>query len=125
MGEHHKLDTDHQVFFYEQEFYVLSNFSAFRLRWMGNDFDTSEAAYHWEKFEDPTIRARILHAPSAHAAFKTAEILNPALVGYGHHWREHIITEAHYMLRTAVMHERQRAGRDHSGIFPTHFNERK
>ena len=73
MGEHHKLDTDHQVFFYEQEFYVLSNFSAFRLRWMGNDFDTSEAAYHWEKFEDPTIRARILHAPSAHAAFKTAE----------------------------------------------------
>lgn len=61
----------------------------------------------------------------ANNAIQTAEILNPALVGYGHHWREHIITEAHYMLRTAVMHERQRAGRDHSGIFPTHFNERK
>jgi hypothetical protein len=29
----YKLDTDSQVFFYEQEFYVLSNFSAFSLQW--------------------------------------------------------------------------------------------
>ena len=29
----HKLDTDQQVFFYEQDFYVLSNFSAFRVKW--------------------------------------------------------------------------------------------
>lgn len=47
---HHQRDTDTHVSFYEHEFYVLSNFSAFRLRWRGRDFDTSEHAYHWEKF---------------------------------------------------------------------------
>lgn len=73
MGNH-KLDTDSQVFFYEQEFYVLSNFSAFRLYWKRKYFDTAEAAYHWEKFPDhPLIRASIMMAPSAHEAFKIAE----------------------------------------------------
>jgi hypothetical protein len=51
-GVTHKLDAETQVFFYEQEFYVLSNFSAFRLHWRGISFDTSEAAYQWEKFPD-------------------------------------------------------------------------
>jgi predicted NAD-dependent protein-ADP-ribosyltransferase YbiA (DUF1768 family) len=46
----HKLDTDTQVFFYEQEFYVLSNFSAFNLRFGGITFPTSEHCYHWHKF---------------------------------------------------------------------------
>ena len=79
----HKLDTDTQVFFYEQDFYVLSNFSAFTLQWKGVRFDTSESAYHWEKFDYATeyhdalalaaIREGILHAPSAHEAFKFAE----------------------------------------------------
>lgn len=70
----HKLDTDTQVFFYEQEFYVLSNFSAFTLEWKGIRFDTSEAAYHWEKFIDyPNLQEQIRQAPSAHAAFKIAE----------------------------------------------------
>ena len=73
VGDNHKLDTDTQVFFYEQDFYVLSNFSAFRLFWKGFDFDTSEAVYHWEKFSDPTIRRRIFDASSAHDAFKIAE----------------------------------------------------
>jgi hypothetical protein len=73
-----KLDTDKQVFFYEQEFYVLSNFSPFRLRWRRIDFDTSEHAYHWEKFDagDFTgmeVQRRILVARSAHDAFKIAE----------------------------------------------------
>ncbi len=69
-----KLDTDKQIFFYEQEFYVLSNFSAFRLDWAGLTFDTSEAAYHWNKFPDHIgLRDAILHAPSAHLAFKIAE----------------------------------------------------
>ncbi len=74
MGENHKLDTDETVFFYEQDFYVLSNFSAFRLKWKDRDFDTSEAAYHWEKFpgESP-VRDLIQFADSAHAAFKVAE----------------------------------------------------
>jgi ribA/ribD-fused uncharacterized protein len=68
------LDTPGRVRFYEHDFYVLSNFSAFTLRWAGERFDTSEAAYHYEKFpERHDIGADILHAPSAHEAFKIAE----------------------------------------------------
>jgi ribA/ribD-fused uncharacterized protein len=79
------LDTDTQVFFYEQDFYVLSNFSAFSLRWKDHRFDTSEAAYQWEKFPlhadltkqelvtRESIRNAILNAPSAHDAYKIAE----------------------------------------------------
>jgi len=72
----HKLDAPGQVLFYEQDFYVLSNFSAFSLQWFGYRFDTSEAAYHWMKFNSPyqaNIREMILLAPSAHEAFKIAE----------------------------------------------------
>lgn len=73
--EYHKLDNEKQIFFYEQDFYVLSNFSAFKITWRGRDFDTSEAAYHYEKFIDhPEIQEKILHARSAHEAFKIAEI---------------------------------------------------
>ena len=79
--ELHGLDTETEVFFYEQDFYVLSNFSAFNLRWKGNTFPTSEHAYHWEKFAghwDATnaagnIAVQVLNAPSAHEAFKIAE----------------------------------------------------
>jgi ribA/ribD-fused uncharacterized protein len=72
--EAHKLDTETQVFFYEQDFYVLSNFSAFTLMWKDIRFDTSEAAYHWEKFPDhPELRKTIASAASAHEAFKLAE----------------------------------------------------
>lgn len=68
------LDTDQQVFFYEQDFYVLSNFSAFTLQWKAYRFDTSEAAYHYEKFpRNVAIRVEIQTAPSAHEAFKIAE----------------------------------------------------
>ncbi len=79
----HKLDTDTQVFFYEQDFYILSNFSSFRVRWRGIDFDTSEHAYHFAKFTDvenhgisdqATDAARELRVSrSAHEAFKIAE----------------------------------------------------
>jgi ribA/ribD-fused uncharacterized protein len=70
----HKLDSNQQVFFYEQEFYVLSNFSSFALVWRGKRFDTSEAAYHWEKFPgEPGILAQILGAMSAHDSYKIAE----------------------------------------------------
>lgn len=48
--ELHGLDTPERVCFYEQDFYVLSNFSAFSLRWKGWTFPTVEHAYHWEKF---------------------------------------------------------------------------
>lgn len=73
-GTNHKLDTDRQVFFYEQDFYVLSNFSAFRLLWKGYWYDTSEAAYHSEKFpHDIGLQIKIRQANSAHESFKIAE----------------------------------------------------
>lgn len=73
--ELHGLDTEQQVFFYEQDFYVLSNFSAFNLEWEGRTFPTSEHAYQWEKFAPhyTALRDYIQHAPSAHEAFKLAE----------------------------------------------------
>lgn len=78
MSENHKLDTDTQVFFYEQDFYVLSNFSAFSLWLAGIRFDTSEAAYHYEKFPyATTVQVQIRNAPSAHEAFKIAERNKP------------------------------------------------
>jgi ribA/ribD-fused uncharacterized protein len=74
--ECHKLDTPTHVFFYEQEFYVLSNFSAFALKWKGQRFDTAEHAYHWEKFTSAAAAAarwEVLTAASAHDAFKAAQ----------------------------------------------------
>lgn len=73
--ENFKLDTDTHVFFYEQDFYVLSNFSSFRVIIDGIDFMTSEHAYHYYKFNqtDPRTALDIVHARSAHDAFKIAE----------------------------------------------------
>lgn len=81
--ETHGLDTASQVFFYEQDFYVLSNFSAFQLFWRGEVFPTSEHAYQWAKFDHPIgspnwattrhFRNEIKTARSAHEAFKLAE----------------------------------------------------
>lgn len=72
------LDTLTRVRFYEHDFYVLSNFSAFTLQWNEIRFDTSEAAYQAEKFigfdrESKRVRGMIFLAPSAHEAFKIAE----------------------------------------------------
>ena len=73
-SECRKLDVPERVRFYEQDFYVLSNFSAFSLNWEGLRFDTSEAAYHYEKFlHNHELQMLILGAPSAHEAFKVAE----------------------------------------------------
>jgi ribA/ribD-fused uncharacterized protein len=77
-GEHHGLDNARQVFFYEQDFYVLSNFSAFCVHWRGKPFFTSEHAYHWARFELPEGRGVLLQdcvqrAASAHEAFKFAQ----------------------------------------------------
>jgi ribA/ribD-fused uncharacterized protein len=78
------LDTAGRVRFYEHDFYVLSNFSAFRLEWQGEIFDTSEAAYHAEKFwgygmvhTSWDLIRTIREAPSAHEAFKIAERNKP------------------------------------------------
>lgn len=65
----HGLDTEREVFFYEQEFYPLSNFSAFSLIWKDHYFPTSEQAYQWEKFPENKVQ----HAISAHEAFRIAQ----------------------------------------------------
>ena len=72
------LDTAQRVRFYEHDFYVLSNFSAFTLLWRGRRWDTSEAAYHSEKFPNlPELYDLIRDAPSAHEAYKIAERNKP------------------------------------------------
>lgn len=80
--ELHGLDTEAHVFFYEQDFYVLSNFSAFNLSWNGIVFPTLEHAYHWEKFNvapefvrgyHVQVQGRIRSAASAHEAFKIGQ----------------------------------------------------
>lgn len=72
--ECHGLDTPDRVRFYEHDFYVLSNFSAFRVRWMGEEFDTSEHAYHWMRFPAGSLhRDSVKNAKSAHEAFRFAQ----------------------------------------------------
>lgn len=64
------LDNDKQIFFYEQEFYVFSNFSSFKLKWKGYEWMTSEHAYHSEKFDDPELIEGLKNTRSAHDALK-------------------------------------------------------
>lgn len=73
--ECHGLDTPERVCFYEQDFYVLSNFSSFSVQWRGHRYPTSEHVYHVEKFRNyrGDIADMIAFAPSAHEAFKIAE----------------------------------------------------
>lgn len=77
--ECHGLDTPERVCFYEQDFYVLSNFSAFTVRWGPYTFPTSEHLYHWRRFflvgawMADSLADKIMHAPSAHEAFKIAQ----------------------------------------------------
>ena len=71
----HGLDTETEVFFYEQEFYCLSNFSSFRVIYCAVDFDTAEHAYHWCRFLGPgrgVARDAVLMARSAHEALQLA-----------------------------------------------------
>jgi len=72
MVEVHGHDTEKQIFFYEHEFYVFSNFSAFMIHWKGKLYPTSEHAYHAEKFGDENLKAQIRSALSAHDALKLA-----------------------------------------------------
>lgn len=74
--KHQGLDTAAQVFFYEQEFYVLSNFSSFNLRYNRHTYPTSEHAYQASKFLGyrDDIHFTIRTADSAHDAYKWAQI---------------------------------------------------
>lgn len=73
------LDNESEIFFYEQEFYVFSNFSSFQIVHGGHKFPTSEHMYHWKRFQLASsggasdIAQRILKARSAHDAFKMAQ----------------------------------------------------
>lgn len=68
------LDTLFRVCFYEQDFYVLSNFSSFAVRLDGVTYPTCEHAYHVKKFPGYAPAAlKILNAPSAHEAFQLAQ----------------------------------------------------
>ncbi len=68
----HGQDTEKQVFFYEHEFYVFSNYSSFMLEWKGKLYPTSEHAYHSEKFEDERLKEQIRNSRSAHDSQKFA-----------------------------------------------------
>lgn len=58
------------IYFYENEFYVFSNFSSFAIEWKGKLWMTSEHAYHSEKFYDEKLKEQIKNTRSAHDAFK-------------------------------------------------------
>lgn len=105
----HGLDNAEQVFFYEQDYYVLSNFSAFNVRWGPYDFQTSEHLYHWRRFHlasggDADAVARdVFNARSAHDAFKIAQA-NKAL--QYKHWDKVKVKEMRTILRAkADQHE--------------------
>ncbi|TSC54674.1 MAG: hypothetical protein LiPW30_140 [Parcubacteria group bacterium LiPW_30] len=68
----HGNDTEKQIFFYEHEFYVFSNYSSFMLEWKGKLYPTSEHAYHSEKFEDEELKEQIRNTRSAHDSQKLA-----------------------------------------------------
>ena len=69
-----KPDTDTHVYFYEQDHYYLSNFSAFQVNFDGTTFNTSEEAYHYQRFAgNAECRRAILWAKSAHEAFRYAQ----------------------------------------------------
>lgn len=73
------VDSQTHVYFYERNFYVLSNFSSFTVRYNSIIFPTNEHLYHWFKFcEGPTqehldVCEWIRTAPSAHEAFQIAQ----------------------------------------------------
>jgi ribA/ribD-fused uncharacterized protein len=89
VSECHGLDTQERVCFYEQDFYVLSNFSSFEVEWASEGtFKTSEHLYHWLRFATKpggwtsseqgvlgadAIARLVRQARSAHDAFKLAQ----------------------------------------------------
>ena len=59
---------DDAIHFYENEYYMLSNFSAFSIRYKGRDWPTSEHAYQAMKFLKDTVQENIRKAPSPYHA---------------------------------------------------------
>jgi N-glycosidase YbiA len=69
----YRLDTETQIFFYENEFYIFSNYSSFALEWKGELYPSSEHAYHSEKFDSKELKELIRNARSAHDSQKLAQ----------------------------------------------------
>ncbi len=70
-----ELDTSGDIVgFYQREFYVLDNFSAFQVDWLGRNWPTSEHVYHAAKFIDtaPELVEEIYMARSPHDALMIA-----------------------------------------------------
>lgn len=67
--------TDKPVLFYENQFYMCSNFSSFEVVWKGEIWKTSEYAYQAAKFENEKIRQEIRNTRSSHDAMKLAKIV--------------------------------------------------
>ncbi len=60
--------------FYERDLYVLSNFSSHMVVYGGVTYQTSEHAYHCQRFfGQPAIQAEIRSTTSAHDAFRLAQ----------------------------------------------------
>ncbi len=98
----HKLDTDTEVLFYEQEFYILSNFSSFKVNIWNREFMTSEHAYHWAKFpggHKAHISSKIIQAKSAHDAFQIAQQYKSERVRY---WDEIKLNIMYKILKAKV-----------------------
>lgn len=72
----HGNDNEKQIFFYEHEFYVFSNFSSFAIEWKGKLYPTSEHAYHSEKFENEEMKDQVRNTRSAHEALKFTKTNN-------------------------------------------------
>lgn len=107
--ECHGLDTPERVCFYEQDFYVLSNFSSFQVRCGPYTFNTSEQLYHWRRFflvggfDCDQLCDRIINAPSAHEAFRIAQ---ENKVHQYPHWDDVKVGEMRQILRLkAEQHE--------------------
>lgn len=81
MIRYHGFDNEKQVFFYENEYYCLSNFSSFAIEENGIVYMTSEHLYHCKKFEDKKIQQEIIESRSAHDALiiakKYRDVRNP------------------------------------------------
>ena len=69
----HRLDTEKQILFYENEFYVFSNYSSFAIEWKGKLYPTSEHVYHSEKFDDEGLKEQVRNTRSAHDSQKFAQ----------------------------------------------------
>lgn len=70
-----QLETSGEIIgFYPREFYVLDNFSAFQVDYLGRRWPTSEHAYHATKFINtaPELVKQIHAARSPHDALKLA-----------------------------------------------------